>query len=298
MDKTEWMITENYWDYKVEKMLFTYSENEMQENIINKNNASLINYADFYPLYTWFMYSDLSLIECVILSYLYYWTKNWKWIYTSNDELAKLTKSSRAVITKTLKHLSDLWYIDMKIKRIVWAWTDRKMKINVDMMRILISNTSSDHTELISSSQTTQNEQSDYSNWVVIKELYNNKINYLPKQKDSNTHTKTSELDIIKNSDDIRDIFNDDEIAQHKIQLKIILKMVELWYKVKKSKSDIEKEFERLKAKAKLYWLIQWDWNIARTTFYQKIDKRFDWHTEKWKKVKNFKTSIIPFISK
>ena len=119
-----------------------------------------------------------------------------------------------------------------------------------------------------------------------------------PKQKDSNTHTKTSELDFIKNSDDIRDIFDDDEIAQHKIQLKIILKMVELWYKVKKSKSDIEKEFERLKAKAKLYWLIQWDWNIAWTTFYQKIDKRFDWHTEKWKKVKNFKTSIIPFISK
>lgn len=180
MDKTEWTITENYWDYKVEKTLFTYSENEKQENIINKNNASLINYADFYPLYTWFMYSDLSLTECVILSYLYYWTKNWKWIYTSNDELARLTKSSRAVITKTLKHLSDLWYIDMKIKRIVWAWTDRKMKINVDMMRILISNTSSDHTELISSSQTTQNEQSDYSNWVAIKDLYNtNKKNYI-----------------------------------------------------------------------------------------------------------------------
>ena len=298
MERTEWTIIQDYWDYKVENTLFTYSETERQENIINKNNASLINYADFYPLYTWFMYSDLSLIECVILSYLYYWTKNWKWIYTSNDELAKLTKSSRAVITKTLKHLSDLWYIDMKIKRIVWAWTDRKMKINVDMMRILISNTNSDHTELISSSQTTQNEQSDYSNWVVIKELYNNKINSLPKQKDSNKHTKTSELDIIKNSDDIRDIFNDDEIAQHKIQLKIILKMVELWYKVNKSKVDIEKEFERLKAKAKLYWLIQWNWDIARTTFYQKIDKRFDWHTEKWKKVKNFKTSIIPFISK
>ena len=298
MERTEWTIIQDYWDYKVENTLFTYSETEIQENIINKNNASLINYADFYPLYTWFMYSDLSLIECVILSYLYYWTKNWKWIYTSNNELARLTKSSRAVITKTLKHLSDLWYIDMKIKRIVWAWTDRKMKINVDMMRNLISNTNSDHTELISSSQTTQNEQSDYSNWVVIKELYNNKINSLSKQKDSNKHTKTSELDIVKNSDDIRDIFNDDEIAEHKIQLKIILKMVELWYKVNKSKADIEKEFERLKAKAKLYWLIQWDWNIARTTFYQKIDKRFDWHTEKWKKVKNFKTSIIPFISK
>lgn len=121
--------------------------------------------------------------------------------------------------------------------------------------------------------------------------------NFNPKQK-TNTKQKNSELDKIKNSDDVRDILSDDDIQQYKIQLKILLKMVELWYKINKSKEDIEKEFERLKAKAKLYWLIQWDGNIAWNTFYQKIDKRFDWHTEKWKSVKNFKTSIIPFISK
>ena len=85
---------------------------------------------------------------------------------------------------------------------------------------------------------------------------------------------------------------------QYKTQLKILLKMIELWYKVKKSKLEVEKQFERLKAKANLYNIKQWDWNIAWQTFYQKIDKRFDWNTEKWKKVKNFKTSIIPFISK
>lgn len=125
-----------------------------------------------------------------------------------------------------------------------------------------------------------------------------NKENNQPKQEKHHTHKKISELDKIKNSDDIRDILSEDEIQQYKIQLKIILKMVELWYKINKSKEDIEKEIEWLKAKAKLYWLIQWDGNIAWNTFYQKIDKRFDWHTEKWKPVKNFKTSIIPFISK
>lgn len=121
--------------------------------------------------------------------------------------------------------------------------------------------------------------------------------NFNPKQK-TNTKQKNSELDKIKNSDDVREVLSDEEIQQYKMQLKIILKMVELWYKVTKSKQDIENEIERLKSKAKLYWLIQWDGNIAWTTFYQKIDKRFDWHTEKWKPVKNFKTSIIPFISK
>lgn len=121
--------------------------------------------------------------------------------------------------------------------------------------------------------------------------------NFNPKQK-TNTKQKISELDKIKNSDDIRDILSDDDIQQYKIQLKILLKMVELWYKINKSKEDIEKEIEWLKAKAKLYWLIQWDGNIAWNTFYQKIDKRFDWHIEQWKPVKNFKTSIVPFISK
>lgn len=122
--------------------------------------------------------------------------------------------------------------------------------------------------------------------------------NQSPKQENNSKPAKTTALDKIKNSDDIRELFNEDEIQQYKMQLKILLKMVELWYKIKKSKSEVEKEFEWLKAKAKLYWLIQWDGNIAWNTFYQKIDKWFDWHTEKWKKVKNFKTSIIPFIEK
>lgn len=119
-----------------------------------------------------------------------------------------------------------------------------------------------------------------------------------PKQKNCVTLKKNSALDFIKNSDDVRELFTEDEIMQYKTQLKILLKMIELWYKVKKSKLEVEKQFERLKAKANLYNIKQWDGNIAWQTFYQKIDKRFDWNTEKWKKVKNFKTSIIPFISK
>ena len=124
-----------------------------------------------------------------------------------------------------------------------------------------------------------------------------NKGNNQSKQE-TNTKQKNSELDKIKNSEDVRDLFNEDEVQQYKPQLKILLKMVELWYKIKKSKSEVEKEFDWLKAKANTYNIKQWDGNIAWNTFYQKIDKRFDWHIENNKKVKNFKTSIIPFISK
>lgn len=118
------------------------------------------------------------------------------------------------------------------------------------------------------------------------------------KQWDTENGTIVPQLDIIKNSDDVRELFDESEIAQYKMQLKILLKMIELWYKVKKTKNEVKKQFDWLKAKANLYNVKSPDWQIAWQTFYQKIDKRFDWHTENWKKVKNFKTSIIPFISK
>lgn len=105
-------------------------------------------------------------------------------------------------------------------------------------------------------------------------------------------------LDKIKNSDDVRELLDEDEISKYNIQLKILLKMIDLWYKVKKTKNSVLNELNWLKAKANLYNIKQADGNIAWMTFYQKIDKWYDWHTEKNKPVKNFKTSIIPFISK
>lgn len=266
------------------------------------------------------------------------WWKNWpdafalyvKLIKQSRIQQTDQTKSLNIFLKNWLKRtderlkkardvLKSLWLINDiivrdELGRIIWHYVRVNYLINENKVRTLGMDYNLSTTQEIQDMDNTTYGKSDtnaLSN-ININALSNIKENNnensqeqsqdtnvsFSKQKDSNTHTKNSELDFIKNSDDIRDIFNDDEIAQHKIQLKIILKMVELWYKVKKSKSDIEKEFERLKAKAKLYWLIQWDWNIAWTTFYQKIDKRFDWHTEKWKKVKNFKTSIIPFISK
>ncbi len=276
MEKAEWSVTSEYMGWTKEEFLFTYSEEEKQQNEVNKNNAWLIYEADFYPLYTDFLKLDINTTELIVISYLYYWTKKGKRIYTKNEDLAVLTKTSVPTITRTLKNLVDKWYISVVEKKLK-IWTDRRMQVTPPLIKLI----SAGH----------QNDESYNNN-------KNTKTNTLPKNKNSITGEKNSELDIIKNSDDVRDVLSEEEIQQYKMQLKIILKMVELWYKVTKSKQSIEKEVEWLKAKAKLYWLIQWDGNIAWTTFYQKIDKRFDWHTERWKKVKNFKTSIIPFICK
>ena len=290
-----------------EEFLFTYDESERQQNEVNKNNAWLVHRADFYPIYTQFLYLDVNATELMLISYLYYWTKNWGWIYTKNEDLAFIVKASVSTVTRTLKELVKKWYINVDEKKLR-MWTDRKMQVTTALVILMSGKISVDNWVkiknieefLISTRQIDESYNNNKKNKNISASLDSATLstNTDLNKKNSITHTKNSELDKIKNSEDVRDLFNEDEVQQYKPQLKILLKMVELWYKINKSKSEVEKEFEWLKAKAKLYWLIQWDGNIAWNTFYQKIDKWFDWHTEKWKKVKNFKTSIIPFISK
>ena len=181
MEKTNWSITSEYLWWTKEEFLFTYSEEEKRQNEVNKNNAWLIFYADFYPRYNSLLMLDTTLEEDIILSFLYYWTKNWKYIYVKNEDLALLIKSSIPTVTRIIKNLVDKWYIDMKMKRIVWAWTDRKLRLNP--------------TKIILISQINQIDLSDKSNWLVIKEyIENNNKNTISSECENETQkTQTSE---------------------------------------------------------------------------------------------------------
>lgn len=93
-----------------------------------ENNAGLIYKADFYPIYTQWFWKWLCVEEMLILSFVYYWTKNWNYIYATNDDLVELTWTSQATVKRMLKKLIDLWYIEVVTKTIVWMGTDRRMK--------------------------------------------------------------------------------------------------------------------------------------------------------------------------
>lgn len=118
----------------------------------------------------------------------------------------------------------------------------------------------------------------------------------------SKGNTKVPQLDkpkiYVMNSNDIREVLSEEQILQYNIQLRILLKMIGMWYKVEKKESKIMDEINWLKAKANLYNIKKPDWQIAWLTFLQRIDKWVDWHEENNVPVKKFKTSIIPFISK
>lgn len=97
------------------------------------NNAWLIYKADFYPIYTQWFGKWLSVEELLILSFIYYRTKNWNYIYATNEDLMELTWTSVATVKRMLKKLIDLWYIESVSKAVVWMGTDRRLKYTGDI---------------------------------------------------------------------------------------------------------------------------------------------------------------------
>lgn len=143
MEKTWWSVTSEYMGWTRQEFLFTYSESEKEENEVNKNNAWLIYEADFYPLYTDFLKLDINATELIVISYLYYWTKKGKRIYTKNEDLAVLTKTSTATITRTIKNLVDKWYISVVEKKLRIG-TDRKMQVTTPLIKMISAGNQND----------------------------------------------------------------------------------------------------------------------------------------------------------
>lgn len=162
MEKTNWSITSEYMGWTKEEFLFTYSEEEKQQNEVNKNNAWLIYEADFYPLYTDFLKLDINATELIIISYLYYWTKKGKRIYTKNEDLAVLTKTSTATITRTLKNLVDKWYISVVEKKLRIG-TDRKMQVTTPLIKMISAGNQNDESYNNNKNNKTNNQESTKS---------------------------------------------------------------------------------------------------------------------------------------
>lgn len=220
-----------------------------------------------------------------------------KWFcWASNDYLAEKIWYSKKNIHRLLQNIFNAWYITIKINKEF----GNQRQVFLNSLKYTEDTILKNEDTPILKNEDNNNINNNINN-TLISGNSNNVIrddNNSLKQKNVDGKQYHAPLDKIKNSDDIRELLDEDEISKYNIQLKILLKMINLWYKVNKTKTDLINEFEWLKNKAKLYGLIKWDGNIAWNTFYQKIDKWYDWHTEKNKPVKNFKTSIIPFISK
>lgn len=123
---TELFVMETSWsivDWNTEHFLFTYSEEERQNNEINKTNASLVFSPPYIILHTKLL-DHLTLLEATLFWFInyYLWSEKWKRFYFTNKQLADIVRCSERTISEWITKMEKLWYIatSRKVKAGWW----------------------------------------------------------------------------------------------------------------------------------------------------------------------------------
>jgi hypothetical protein len=120
---------EQHWsivDWNAESFLFTYSEEERQNNEINKANASLVFCPKYIILHTQLL-DYLTLTEATLFWFIeyYLWSEKWKRFYFTNKQLADIVRCSERTISESITKMEKLWYITTSRKVKAWWWQIR-----------------------------------------------------------------------------------------------------------------------------------------------------------------------------
>lgn len=122
MEKTNWSII----DWNSESFLFTYSEEERQNNEINKANASLVFCPSYIILHT-FLLDYMSITEALLFWFIeyYLWSEKNKRFYFTNKQLADILRVSERTAQEAVVHLEKLGCITTSRKVKAWWWQIR-----------------------------------------------------------------------------------------------------------------------------------------------------------------------------
>lgn len=97
--------------------LFTYNEEEMQENKINRANAKLVFSPKFIPLYPELLDIGLTLSEALIFGFIDFYKSNGSGrFYFTNTQLAEVLRCSEETISRGLSKLKSFGMIDVSHK--------------------------------------------------------------------------------------------------------------------------------------------------------------------------------------
>ena len=81
-DQSDWFVTQN--------MMFTYSEEEQEENRIAKNNAALVLKPKFIPVYPELLQQWYSIMEALLFGFIEFFLTSNERFYCTNEQLAEL----------------------------------------------------------------------------------------------------------------------------------------------------------------------------------------------------------------
>ena len=79
----------------------------------------------FIPVYTELNGKWLSLMDKVLYWFIEFFLSNNEKFYCSNEQLAELLETTPVTISKSIKHLEELWYIVLNKKMKTWWWLIR-----------------------------------------------------------------------------------------------------------------------------------------------------------------------------
>ena len=112
----------------MEQMLFTYSEDEKEEQRLNKLNASLVLKPKFIPVYTG-MLKDLSLLEATIYWFIDFFLENNEKFYCTNEQLAEMLNIGTTSVSNAMTSLKQKWLIDITYKIRTGGWKIRFVRL-------------------------------------------------------------------------------------------------------------------------------------------------------------------------
>ena len=113
MNQDDWFVTQN--------MMFTYSEEEQEENRIAKNNAALVLKPKFIPVYPELLHHGFSLIEATIFGFIDFFLSNNERFYCTNEQIAKLLNIGERSVSWAISHLEAEWLIKTKYRIKAWG---------------------------------------------------------------------------------------------------------------------------------------------------------------------------------
>lgn len=129
MRQTGWEISYEWDWFEVNQTLFTYSEEEQEENRIAKNNAALVLRPEYFTIDFQMLHAGFSWYECAIYSFIKFFLKNNSRFYCTNEQLAEMLGVGERSIVAAMAHLQEAWLIRNHYKIKAWWWKIRFVEL-------------------------------------------------------------------------------------------------------------------------------------------------------------------------